>query len=261
MKWLGDKDTNHLEKIKEEDTSSTLNPSTSQSDTSMSLTEQTEESLGETTGSISTADGTQGPADAGVSDSSGDVVKETERLKTSPEEMNLENDLQDNTVTSSDDVISSKIETVEDNNRASDEITTSSCSKSSEHVTVEAISSDNTICSDDVILSSSSSPGLPNVENNLGSPGESEQLPHVTSTEPALQMYSTPKLEPYKEIVGDRGSEESDKDGYREGISRDSGIHESKEDFQEDTEDHRWIDQHHSGEFVFACAGLVRTWF
>ena len=325
MESLGDPNMRHLEKIKEEDSCGTLHPSTSPSDPSMSQ-EQCVESPSETT---ETADGV--PVSSSLSSS-----EELEHGSNVLDEMKGENltermdSLQDNTVMSSEEIVSSKMveqdvnktssssglvspdqtsedvisadQTSEDvisaDQTSEDVISADQTSEdvisgdqtsedviSADQMSEDVISADQTsedvisadqtsedvtsgdqtsedvisgeessenarftdqICPDDVISSSSNS-GV-NVEDSPDLHHKSEQLPHVTSTEPALQMYSTPKLPAYRD-VDDEGGIEIDK-GYSEEISRDSGIHESREDVDEVTDEHRWIDEHDSCKFL-----------
>ncbi|XP_046857870.1 oxidation resistance protein 1-like isoform X2 [Xenia sp. Carnegie-2017] len=59
------------------------------------------------------------------------------------------------------------------------------------------------------------------------------------------QINSTPKMPLFKDLAGDRGVDIG-KEGFREGISLDSGIHESKEDVEEeDTNDQRCSSKSH----------------
>lgn len=103
-----------------------------------------------------------------------------------------------------------------------------------------------TLRNDDAILSSSEDRGVTN--GRLGLNEACEQLPN----EQPLQMFSTPKSKPYQDVIGDEHAIDTDvSEGYREGISRDSGIHESKEDVDGDGDDQRWveIEQNDVGEF------------
>ncbi|XP_028416586.1 uncharacterized protein LOC114540663, partial [Dendronephthya gigantea] len=265
--------TSHaLEDIKEEDSCSTLHPSTSPhqsitpTDPSTSQ-EQSMESLSETTESVLLTEETHG----GTTDETCPVketLQEEDNLVMESNNDSSENEgkTEDIDLGNEDRLrrleegenclknVSSKhekdLEILED--RTSNEMTAKSCSKigyeratlssvemSSQQTTDNSVETDVTssdaICSDDVILSSSQSPGL-----------AKEDLDFKSETDPALQMYSTPKLRPYKDAEVEQGLE-TDKEGYGEGISRDSGIHESKDDVDEvDSDGHKWIDPHNS---------------
>lgn len=291
MEWLGDSNLKPLQNIKEEDSSTTLHAST---DPSISP-EQSMESFCDTTESTEE----RGTAETSVTmlDTSGvdrniERVKEENPLQTSAEEEKLENansenvlkddsekgcmNLQEQASTSCneiDDACSLEKDIGPTENRTSNEIAKKSCEAATEmslemnseqdvassgNVSNELVSSCDTICNDDVILSSSQNPGLPNMDISLGVTGDSGQ---VTNDAPSLEMSSTPKLAPYRNVEGEQEIE-MDKEGYREGISKDSGIHESKEDVREgDSGDPRWIDQQDGKlaclRVVFTCASLV----
>ena len=282
MQWLSEPLAKPLEKIKEEDNSTTLDrstdPSVSQEQSMESLSETTESTqdvapvempactldtaaMDITSGGLRESDALQTSAErvslemdttsGGLNHKSqeGEIdLEDKDELQSAAEEINLQHNIQDKSVASGNEIDSSmktgSLEHLEDRNlneQVADSCSTEMSSEQTKESSVET--SNDSICHDDVILSSSQNPGLSN--DDLALPGESEQF---TSTEPSMQMYSTPKLRPYQDVEGEHVIE-MDKEGYREGISRDSGIHESKEDVDEDTGDHRWVDQHDAGEF------------
>ena len=302
MQSLGDPSTKPLEEIKEEDSSSTLHPST---DPSISQ-EQSMESLSETTeslqerapectldtvamdipsGSLKETDTLQTSAEGSslAMDTTNGVLKDIaqageqdvenkDKLESSVEEINAEHDLQDKSVASSKEIdLSLTTDSLEQDLKNSEDkslnemsiepesATENSVEMSSEQAEENSVETSNdpisseAICNDDVILSSSQYPCL---TDNVAIPDENEQF---TNTEPSLQMYSTPKLAPYQDVGGEHVIE-MDKEDYREGISRDSGIHESEDDVHEDTDDQSWMDRHDCGEFR-AQLFLIKFYF
>ena len=259
MQWLGDTNLKPLEKIKEEDSSTTLHAST---DPSISP-EQSMESFCDTAES----NRERGSADTSVEmpNASG-VDRNIERLKednptqTTVEEAGLENeysdvlnseegcmDLQEQSAvlcSETGEANSLKQNRGQTEDRTSNEFAEKSCDQATEialemnseqavassvNALHELASPSDTVCTDDVILSSSQNPGLPNMNKTPDITDESGQ---VTNNEPSLEMSSTPKPAPYRDVEGEQDIE-MDKEGYREGISKDSGIHESKEDVLE----------------------------
>ena len=286
MQWLAKSDTKVLEKIKEEDSSSTLLPS---NDSSL-CQEQSMESLSETaeggiqkqlsveiSSSVAQVDKTndglretnelQAAAAKVEMDTESSIVKnDSEREETNGQSKNLfegmriEKKSQRKSITSSCESDSSVKNTslekdinVSQDRTSHEQSTQSMNSEERENNIAETsceVSLGEKVCSDtdnngDIILSSSQNPGLPKADALIeGVTGESED---VMSTESSLPLYSTPKLPSYRDVMGEQGIE-VDKEEYTEGISRDSGIHESKEDVHEgDSDDHRWIDQEDGG--------------
>jgi hypothetical protein len=241
MQWLDASNAKSLEKLKEKESATTLRSSSEKSPTE----EQSMESLSETMdntregeisgGVLDTAaeetDDLQSKTEESLDTTSGVLRDKTQQdlqdkgeLQSSPEGINLG----DKCVTSIDDssTKTGSLEHLDDRNFE-------------EHGNSTEMNS--SICNDDMILSSSENPGLP--DDHLASPVE-----QLTNTQSSVQMNSTPKLAPYQDVGGENVIE-LDKEGYREGISRDSGIHESKEDVEdEDTEEHQWTHEQDSGE-------------
>ena len=272
MEWLGDPHLKPLENIIEEDSSTTLHAST---DPSISP-EQSMESFCDTTESIQergTAETSATMLDTSVGNRNIERVEEENPLQNFVEGENLKNENSENVLKNESETGYINLQERADEtssleqdigligNRTSDEITKKSYEPETE-MSFEIntgqdvansvasnelqLSCDN-ICNDDVILSSSQNPGLPNMNKSFGITGESGQ---VTNNERPLEMSSTPKLPPYRDVEGEQEIE-MDKEGYREGISKDSGIHESKEDVLEgDSGDHGWINQQ---DGKFAC--------
>ena len=271
MQWLGDTNLKPLEKIKEEDSSTTLHAST---DPSVSP-EQSMESFCDTAESIremGSADTSVEMANTSGVDRNIETLKEYNPPQTTVKEARLEN--------KHSDVLNSKkgcmnlleqpgascseigeTNSLEQNtgqteDRTSNEFAEKSCDQATEialemnsekemassvNALHELVSSSNTVGHDDVILSSSQNPGLPNMNKTPDITHESGQ---VTNNEPSLKMSSTPKPAPYRDVEGEQDIE-MDKEGYREGISKDSGIHESKEDVLEGD----------GSEGTFSCKG------
>ena len=245
MQWLDASNAKSLEKLKEKESATTLRSSSEKSPTE----EQSMESLSETMdntregeisgGVLDTAaeetDDLQSKTEESVDSTSGVLRDKTQQdlqdkgeLQSSPKGISLE----DKCVTSIDDS-STKTGSLEHLDDRSTEM--------------------NSICNDDMILSSSENPGLP--DDHLASPVE-----QLTNTQSSVQMNSTPKLAPYQDVGGENVIE-LDKEGYREGTSRDSGIHESKEDVEdEDSEEHRWTHEQDSGE-LHAKDSFLRVHF
>ena len=270
MEWLGDPHLKPLENIIEEDSSTTLHAST---DPSISP-EQSMESFCDTTESIQerrTAETSATMLDTSVGNRNIERVEEEnpphfvegENLKNENSENVLKNESETGYISlqeRADETSSLEQGIGLIGNRTSDEITKKSYEPETEmsfeintgqdvanSVSNELQSSCDNICNDDVILSSSQNPGLPNMNKSFGITGESGQ---VTNNERSLEMSSTPKLAPYRDVEG-KQEIEMDKEGYREGISKDSGIHESKEDVLEgNSGDHGWINQQ---DGKFAC--------
>jgi hypothetical protein len=302
MQSLGDPSTKPLEEIKEEDSSSTLHPSTdssisqeqsmeSLSETSESLQERAPECTLDTvamdipSGSLKETDTLQTSAEGSslamdttngilkdISQAGEQDVENKDKLESSVEEINAEHDLQDKSVASSKEIdLSLTTDSLEQDLKNSEDKSLNEmfiepesatgnsvemCSEQAEKNSVETSNdpiSSEAICNDDVILSSSQYPCL---TDNVAIPDENEQF---TNTEPSLQMYSTPKLAPYQDVGGEHVIE-MDKEDYREGISRDSGIHESEDDVHEDTDDQSWMDRLDGGEFR-AQLFLVKFYF
>ena len=272
MEWLGDPHLKPLENIIEEDSSTTLHAST---DPSISP-EQSMESFCDTTESIQerrTAETSATMLDTSVVNRNIERVEEENPLQNFVEGENLKNENSENVLKNESETGYINLQERADEtssleqdigligNRTSDEITKKSYEPETEMsfeintgqdvansvASNELQSSCDNICNDDVILSSSQNPGLPNMNKSFGITGESGQ---VTNNERSLEMSSTPKLAPYRDVEG-KQEIEMDKEGYREGISKDSGIHESKEDVLEgDSGDHGWINQQ---DGKFAC--------
>ena len=243
MQWLGDSNVKSLNKIKEEDSTTTLRPSNESSPSQ----EQSMESLSGTMDNTREGEISECVLDTVAMNVAGGL-KETDVLQTkgsldttndalknkSPQEnLKYKSDLGDSTKEMEASLEDKCVTSRNDLN----------CEKSMNNSVNTSNDPLSSICNDDIILSSSKNPGL--ASDHLVLSGEIEQL---SNTEPSLQMNSTPKLGPYQDVGGEQEIE-MDKEGYREGISRDSGIHESKEDVEEVNGDHRWADHHDTGEY------------